>query len=210
MMLNNTYSRMRMKRIIILFSMMLVFVTASAQKYWDGSRPDHRFTIGVRTGFNLSKLIEESLEWRYRFGYQAGVSVDLNLVRSLSICTGATYIKKGFKMELEYGPTFTQEYDYKPTYIEVPLALSYRIKLSDSSQFQFNGGGYYSFGLKGSDKNFFKDNVKKEDLGVILGAAVTYSHYYFGANYERSLQNMSKTDAKTYNSSIVVSLGYNF
>ena len=209
-MINNTYSRKLMKRIVILFSMMLVFMTASAQQYWDSSRPDHRFTFGVRAGFNLSKLIEENLEWRYRMGYQAGVSVDVNLVRSLSICTGVTYIKKGFKMELEYGPTFTMEYDYKPAYIEIPLALSYRIKLSDSSQFQLNGGGYYSFGLKGSDENYFTDTMKKEDLGVILGAAVTYSHYYFGANYERSLKSLSKTDDKSYNSSIVISLGYNF
>ena len=54
------------------------------------------------------------------------------------------------------------------------------------------------------------ETMKKEDLGVILGAAVTYSHYYFGANYERSLKSLSKTDDKSYNSSIVISLGYNF
>jgi len=199
-----------MKQIIILCSMMLAVASASAQRYWDGSRPDHRLTFGVRAGFNLSKFIDDDLEWRYRFGYQAGVEADINLVRSLSINTGLYYIQKGFKMELEYGSSYTQKYEYKPVYLEVPLALSYRIKLSDSSQFQLNAGGYFAYGLKNSDENFFKGNYKKEDIGMTLGAAVTYSHYYFGANYQHSLVSVCSSDIKSYHSNIVVSLGYNF
>lgn len=199
-----------MKQIIILCSMMLAVASASAQRYWDGSRPDHRLTFGVRAGFNLSKFIDNDLEWRYRFGYQAGVEADINLVRSLSINTGLYYIQKGFKMELEYGSSYTQKYEYKPVYLEVPLALSYRIKLSDSSQFQLNAGGYFAYGLKNSDENFFKGDYKKEDIGMTLGAAVTYSHYYFGANYQHSLVSVCSSDIKSYHSNIVVSLGYNF
>ena len=199
-----------MKQIIIFCSMMLAVASASAQRYWDGSRPDHRVTFGVRAGINLSKFFEEDIEWRYRMGYQAGVEVDFNLVRSLSINTGLNYIQKGFKMEIELGPSYIQEFEFKPVYLEVPLALSYRIKLSDSSQFQLNAGGYFAYGLKSSDESFFNGGYKKEDLGMTLGAAVTYSHYYFGANYQHSLIDVGPSDYKSYHSNIIVSLGYNF
>ena len=155
--------------------MMLVVASASAQRYWDGSRPDHRLTFGVRAGFNLSKFFEDGIGWRYRFGYQAGVEVDVNLVRSLSINTGLYYIQKGYKMEIELGPSYIQKFEFKPVYLEIPLALSYRIRLSDSSQFQLNAGGYFAYGIKSSDESFFNGDFKKEDIGMTLGAAVTYS-----------------------------------
>ena len=199
-----------MKHIIFICSLLLASVSVSSQKYWDGSRPDHRITIGVRAGLSMPKFIEDDTEWRYRLGYQAGIEVDVNLVRSLSINTGAYCIQKGFKMELEYNTQFSQEYEYKPVYIQVPLALSYRIKLSDSSQFQLNAGGYFAYGLKNSDKAFFDGKYKNEDAGITLGAAITYSHYYFGANYERSLMNIGYSSSKCYNSVINISLGYNF
>ena len=201
-----------MKKIIIIISLVFTAVSVSAQQYWDGSRPDHRFTFGQRAGANLTKVFDDEMEWRYNWGYQVGAVAELNLVRSLSLGTGLYYIQKGFKMELEYSPTFTQTFDYSPKYLEIPLLLTYHIKLSDSSQFHFNAGGYYAFGLKDSDKSFFKDNTgyKTSDLGISLGVAVTYSHYYAGASYERSIMNISNSEVNAYNSSIVVSLGYNF
>lgn len=201
-----------MKKFIIILCLALTAGSVRAQKYWDSSRPDHRFTFGLRAGANLSKVFDDEMEWRYHFGYQVGAVVDWNLIRSLSLETGLYYIQKGFKLELEYSPSYTQSYNYSPNYLEVPLLLSYHIKLSDSSQFHFNAGGYYSFGLKGSDETFFNKNTgyKTSDLGVSMGVSVTYTHFYAGANYERSLANISNSETKAYNSSIVVSLGYNF
>ena len=122
-----------MKKIIIIISLVFTAVSVSAQQYWDGSRPDHRFTFGLRAGANLSKVFDDEMEWRYNWGYQVGAVAELNLVRSLSLGTGLYYIQKGFKMELEYSPTFTQTFDYSPKYLEIPLLLRNSIVCSPFS-----------------------------------------------------------------------------
>lgn len=202
-----------MKRQILLFVIMLSAVSVTAQTYWDSSRPDHRFTFGIRAGGNFSKVFHDNDEWRYHLGYQAGLTADVNLVRSLSVGAGVYYIQKGFKLEVEVTPSDVLEFEYTPSYIEIPLQLSYHIKLSDSSQFHLHAGGYYAAGIKSSDENFFRDydGYDSTDFGLILGASATYDHFYAGASYERGLKNISTTaDDHGYNSSIIISLGYNF
>ena len=163
----------------------------------------------MRAGLNTSKLYDEEIEYKSILGYQVGVEVDVNLIRSLSVNTGIYYIRKGHRYEIEFGPSDERQYEYKPVYIEIPIVLSYRIRLSDSSQFQLNGGCYYAYGLNSSDEVFFRD-FKKEDVGLVLGAAVSYSHYVFSANYERSLIDIGQRNVHEHNSSIIITLGYNF
>lgn len=216
-----------MKKTVLLFGLLICAISASAQKYWDSSRPDKQFTFGVRAGANVSKQYstDDFDDRDFRLGCQVGVTADVNIVRSFSINTGVIMIQKGWKWDYEDGRGKKEVTD-NATYLEIPLLASYRIDLSDQAQFQLNVGPYFAFGIFGDQKvkNSFPngDNYKissfeeyeggkKFDCGLSIGAGFTFSNIFVGLNYERGLMNVSRNDNKKFqNGSIALSLGYNF
>lgn len=198
------------KSTVSFFCSLCLISNVSAQKYWDASRPDHRFTFGIRAGGNISKYYEENHnDPQFATGLQAGLVSDINIIRSLSVTTGVFYIQKKAKIEIGVSNQSVVGI-INNAYFEIPLLLSYRIALSDAAHFQFNTGPYYA--VRTTSSTLFK----KTDLGMSVGVAVVYQHYYAGVNYERSLMNISNEDisnqnaSKMYNGSIALSLGYNF
>lgn len=215
-------------RKLIIFSLLCCCATGlSAQNYWDGSRPDHRLTLGVRGGVNFSKLnnMGDGADMNFRTSYQFGLEADLNIFRSLSVNTGVMLIQKGYRSEYaDYrGRMETKD---NATYIEIPLLLSYRVKLSDAAEFQLNVGPYFAFGVSGKQKveSTFPglksyeidswdeyDGLKKSDIGIHAGVAVTFNNIYAGACYERGLKNVSNVpNADFRNGTIDITVGYNF
>lgn len=214
-----------MRKTFALLLCLLSVLGASAQKYWDGSRPNHRFTFGVRAGVNFAKQnnMDDGGDNNFRTGFHVGATADINIVRSFSVNTGVLYIQKGYKRDYsDYrGSIKTRN---SATYIEIPVLASYRIELSDAAVFQLNLGPYFAYGTNGSLKvtntigdesyeisSFDKyDGLKKFDTGISVGVAVVYSNIYMGASYERSFVNVSNTNQKFQNGNILVTLGYNF
>lgn len=216
-----------MKKIIITIFVLSCCLGISAQKYWDGTRPSHRFTFGVRAGVNFANQYNggEGANHDYHTGFRGGLEMDLNIVRSLSVNSGVFYVQKGYKSEYS---------DYRGTlkitdnaaYIQIPLLLSYRIDLSDAAQFQINAGPYFAFGTSGKQKitSTFPglqdyeidsydeyEGMKKSDIGISVGAAMTYSNIYIGIVYERGFNNVSKVPGSNFkNGSIGINVGYNF
>ena len=216
-----------MRKLLILFALCCWAVGLQAQNYWDGSRPDHRLTLGVRGGVNFSKQNNkgEGSDYDFRTSFQLGLEADVNIVRSFSINTGVWFIQKGYKSEYSDYRGSLKTTD-NTSYIEIPLLASYRVKLSDASQFQLNVGPYFAFGVSGKQKvkstfagqqdyeidSFDQyDGMKEQDIGVHIGAAVVYNNMYIGASYERGLKNVSNvTGAKFQNGTIAINVGYNF
>lgn len=216
-----------MRKLMTLFVLACLTGGLQAQNYWDGSRPDHRLTVGVRGGVNFSKQYNtgDGADMDFRTSYQVGIEADLNIFRSLSVNTGAMLIQKGYKTEYsDYrGSMETKD---NATYIEIPLLLSYRVKLSDAAQFQLNVGPYFAFGVSGKqriestfpglksyeiDSYDEYDGMKKQDIGIHAGVAVTYNNFYAGACYERGLKNVSNVpNADFRNGTIAITVGYNF
>ena len=215
-------------RKLIIFSMLVCWATGmTAQEYWDGTRPDHRLTVGPRLGMNFSKQYNhgDGADMDYRTGFRGGLEVDVNVVRSLSVNTGIIYSQRGYKSEYaDYRGTLTTTDNV--AYVEIPLLLSYRVKLSDAAEFQLNVGPYFAFGVSGKQKvtstfagqkdyeidSFDEyDGMKKSDTGLHVGAVVTFNSMYAGVCYERGLKNVSnQTGADYRNGSIGLSVGYNF
>lgn len=216
-----------MRKIIVFALLSCLAIGSAAQTYWDGSRPDHRLTVGLRAGGNFSKQYNDGdgADNDFRPGFQGGLEIDLNLFRSLSLNTGAYYVQRGYKTEYsDYRGS--KETTDNVAYIEVPVLVSYRVKLSDASEFQLNVGPYFGFGISGKQKTTSTfaglqdyeidsfdeyDGMKKSDIGLHIGAAVVYSDICFGIFYERGLTNVSNVPNADYkNGSIGISIGYNF
>ena len=216
-----------MKKIAIMTLAMLCCMNVVAQKYWDGTRPSHRLTIGPRAGVNFANQYNngDGADNDYRTGFRAGLELDVNIVRSLSINTGVYYAQKGYKTEYSDSRGSHKTTD-NVAYIHIPLLVSYRVDLSDVAQIQINAGPYFAFGTSGKQKftstfsgennyeidSFDKyDGMKKNDIGISVGAAFTYSNIYFGIIYERGLCNVSNaTGADFRNGCIGINVGYNF
>ena len=125
-----------MRKRIILFMLVCCAMGMSAQEYWDGSRPDHRFTVGVRGGVNFSKQNNkgDGADHDFRTSFQMVVEADVNIVRSFSVNTGVMFIQKGYKSEYSDYRGSLKTTD-NTAYIEIPVLASYRVKLSDAAQF---------------------------------------------------------------------------
>ena len=217
-----------MKKIMLIIAVVALSISASAQtKYWDSSRPEHRFTFGVRAGINTSKqyAINDQSDHENRLGFHAGLTADINIVRSFSVNTGVMYIQRGWKTDYSDNRGSVEKKD-NAAYLEIPVLASYRVNLSDQVQFQLNIGPYFAFGVSGKQKvtntfpngdNYDIDSFdsdeggKKFDCGIVLGAAATYKHCYIGISYERGLTNVSKVAESNFqNGCIALTLGYNF
>ena len=196
-----------MKKIMLIIAVVALSISASAQtKYWDSSRPEHRFTFGVRAGINTSKqyAINDQSDHENRLGFHAGLTADINIVDNRG----------------------SVEKKDNAAYLEIPVLASYRVNLSDQVQFQLNIGPYFAFGVSGKQKvtntfpngdNYDIDSFdsdeggKKFDCGIVLGAAATYKHCYIGISYERGLTNVSNVAESNFqNGCIALTLGYNF
>ena len=216
-----------MKKNVLILLAVFSSLGASAQNFWDGSRADRFVTFGIRAGVNASKqyAMDDQADRDYRFSYQVGVAVDLNLARSFSFNTGVMMVQKGWQWDYDDNRG-KQKVTDNATYLEIPVLASYRVALSDQAQFQLNLGPYFAFGIFGDQKvtstfpngdnysiNSFDEyeGGKKFDCGVSIGAGFTFSHIYLGINYERGLINVSNDDNKRFqNGNIALSLGYNF
>lgn len=215
-----------MKKISFIILTSLFCVQSLAQTYWDSSRADKFLTYGIRAGANFSKayIQDGNASYGFRPGYQVGVQFDVNLCRSFSVSTMLSYIEKGYEKDFKQGNLFLFNIKEKVSYIEIPLLASYRIPLSDATQFQINLGPYFSYGLYSKfvmqndeyriEENSLNSKIygarKKTDVGICYGCAVTLSKFYLGVNYERSIVNLSSTsDASLENASVIFSIGYN-
>ena len=211
-----------MKRIFAIISVFTICCVLSAQTYWNGARADRFVSIGMKGGVNFSKLhhSDYNTDVNYKLGYHIGVEFDINLCQSLSINSGAYFIQKGYKLEV---PDAQIKVHDDAKWIEVPVLLSYRIPLSDATKFQLNLGPYFSYGLGGKQKmdyaggttemdSFDKyDGLKRADVGLSYGCAVSVSQLLFSVSYENSLIKLgqrSSDDSK--NRCISISMGYYF
>jgi opacity protein-like surface antigen len=216
-----------MKRILFLFIASLYVASATATDFWDNQRPDKRMTLGLRAGVNASKQYATDChaDQSFRLGYQAGVALDLNLIRSMSLNTGLMFYQKGWKDKYDEVRGHIKWTD-NAIYIEIPVLASYRVPLNDNVGFQLNFGPYLACGIGGKTKvssdfattyNYKLDSFDEDrgrnrfDVGLSAGAAFTISHFYVGACYERGLLNTSQLADYSYrNGTVALNIGYNF
>lgn len=204
------------KNILMILAVLAMCTNAEAQSLWDKSKPDHNFTFGLRAGMNFAST-DMDYATSTRMGFHGGVTVDWNIVKSLSVSSGLSYVNKGFKSSFGKG---------EAGYLQVPLMLSYRIETPTKVSFQFNVGPYFAWGVNGKvryspyDETFAYDYNQKTfgkkgffkhfDSGLTAGAYIVISHALFGVSYEYGFADIAKVYGKFHNRNVCATLGYNF
>lgn len=209
-----------MKKILTL-AFALLCMTAVAQ-----NRPTFIFQVGYQgakiTNVEGAKIIH---------GLRAGVAIDYAFVTSdtyeLSLQTGINYSMKGRRGKV--GDTPKTDFTARYQYLDLPVLINNRFKLSDTFNAFVNVGPYFAYGLSAvrsmkeesgetmSGPNLFKGQGGDKsalypfEIGAQVGAGVEVSRVMFGIGTQYGLTKLFREyEGNPKNISFYASVGYRF
>ena len=220
------------KTILFLGTILMAAMSAQAQSLWDTSKPDQRFTFGIRAGINFASSNVDEATSTLTAGH-AGISVDYHIIKSFSLSSGVFYVGKGFRGNYPELTQSTETADYTRTqskltasYLQVPLLASWRIEAPSGVQFHINAGPYVAYGIGGSavykpydmtfareynqdafgDKGFWRHL----DYGACVGINVLIGHVVAGVSYDFGLADVARVYDTFHTRNVSMTVGYNF
>lgn len=213
------------KTLVSIACALLCTFTASAQRassssFFSTEKESTPVTLGLRGGLNISNFGGDALDIDSKLGFNAGVNVDIPIVKSFGIQTGLFYTSKGAKQSAENNDN-DAEVKVNEAYLQIPVLASYRYYIKDDVRWEFNAGPYLAFGVGGklkeswnnisTESDWFDDDISSFDMGVALGTGITVNKIYFGIQYEIGMYNMLKdSETSLKNTNFSVNVGYNF
>lgn len=185
-------------------------------------------SVGVKAGLNVSNQSYKSeglnVSGSAKVGFNAGLTLDINLPSNLAVMSGLELTTKGVKFDIEDTKT-----TFNAMYLQLPIHLGYKIEIAPQTKIHFNAGPYLAYGIGGKIKNsydnekmdtFGDDALKRFDFGLGIGAGVTFVDkvqvrlgYDFGladAGRKGTDEYGDAYDVKVKNRNFYVSLGYLF
>ena len=192
-----------MKKLLAVVALALMTLTMSAQE-------DSKVT--VKAGFGLASVVGSDADTKTTVAYKVGISYDLALSEKFFIIPGVEFSTKGFKSDAIDG-------SISMSYLQVPVFAAYKFPLSDNMKLAIKAGPYVSYGLFGSDIEWYdgdKTNVfdsdggyKRFDAGVIAGVSLDFGQFAVGAEYSRGLSKLDSSVSQ-FNQAFGLVLGYKF
>ena len=183
-----------MKKLLAVVALALMTLTMSAQE-------DSKVT--VKAGFGLASVVGSDADTKTTVAYKVGISYDLALSEKFFIIPGVEFSTKGFKSDA----------------IDGSISMAYKFPLSDNMKLAIKAGPYVSYGLFGSDIEWYdgdKTNVfdsdggyKRFDAGVIAGVSLDFGQFAVGAEYSRGLSKLDSSVSQ-FNQAFGLVLGYKF
>ena len=151
---------------------------------------DVRF--GIKGGANIANVngnFSDALaDWKSTVGFCAGIFLELNLGRVLTIQPEALYTVKGAD-----SGTGKLKFDY----IEFPILLKVRIPISSVHPFVFAGPAF-GFILKAVVDGIEINDVPKSDYGAVLGGGLQLGRsIHVDVRYTMGLQKLAIPDLDT-------------
>lgn len=204
-----------MKKILILAAGLFVAGAVHAQS---------PIRFGVKAGLNLPNIIKDNgnndFNTKINPGFNAGVTVDINLIEGLAFTPEALYSTKGYKSKSAAG-----EFTQTTSFVDIPLLAS--IKLGGSG-LNLVAGPQVSFLM--STKNKFEsgfgtaeqkiveddsDRFKKSLVGGVIGFRYDINsnidlHGRYALDFQKNNENGSKQTPEYKNQVFSVGFGYKF
>lgn len=222
-----------MKRALIALISVLGAVCAANAQFFDTSRSEDFFRLGVRVGFNMSNVSANSDNFvmshdSWGSGFEGGVVADISLREWFSLQPGIFYQSRsnsythirgiGADQTMRVGHTL-----YYSFYI--PVMFVGRFNLADRWRWSVEAGPYLSLGVGHNDNGLevigdqevkyhdgYFDDRKKNVWGLKFGTGIEYdNHYYLGIHYMAGFGDPWKyADVSGRNKAWTFTLGYNF
>nr|WP_199075627.1 porin family protein [Pedobacter sp. ASV19] len=180
--------------------------------------------IGIKAGLNLPNIIKDNgnnnFSTKINPGFNAGLTLDVNLIEGLAITPELLYSQKGYKLTSDVG-----EFTQTTNFIDIPVLAT--IKLG-SSPLHLVVGPEVSFLL--STKNKFQngfgsaeekiveddtDRFKKSLFGGVIGFRYDINsnvdiHGRYALDFQKNNQNGSTQTPEYKNQVFSVGFGYKF
>lgn len=210
-----------MKKILTL-ALTLFCMTTVAQ-----NRPTFIIQGGYQ-GANLTNLKEAKMV----HGFRAGVAIDYAFVTSdtyqLSLQTGINYSMKGTWAKTDEPKAVKAT--FRLHYLDLPILLNSRFKVSETFNAFVNVGPYLAYGLSGkmtaeadgeketAEPNLFRKYKGEKsafypfDFGAQVGAGIEVNRIMFGIGTQYGLTKLGREDKEdnAKNISFYLSVGYRF
>lgn len=167
-----------MKKILFLFSLILVTVMAQAQ-----------FAVKPAAGLNFTDFSKNPAgEVKSQLGYQFGGSVVLG--KKAYFEPGIFFLKKSSQYISAISSNTKVDFDLSG--IRIPLTVGVHLLGDNGSTFGIRGFGGVSAFLLTDIKDLDKSDFNSASWGAYAGAGVDISLFFVEASYEWSMTNLQK------------------
>ena len=178
----------------------------------------YTYTSGSTTTTNTKEMT----------GFFAGIDYNVALTGDLKLCVG---LQGRYNTSSDENTTVgvTTKVSDNQMLIDVPVLFNYGLNLSDALKISVFAGPTVNFALSGkttttvsgtpgglldgeTETDWYGDNsnLKKLDLALTVGAAITFSDIKIFGGYNMGLLNLSTADNTTYKgSNLFLGVGYN-
>jgi len=210
-----------MKKLMIMAAFMVAAVTANAQGEVG------TLTIQPKVGMNLASVVNAKhndfgVKSKTLVGLTAGIEAEYVVANKFSLALGALYSKQGCAFKVKDIPVEIGSLDYAHLsldYLNIPIVANYyiipglAIKAGIQPSFMLGAKAKAKGTLEGisatADRDV-KDQFKKFDLAIPLGASYEYKNVVFDVRYNLSVLKLNKfeADKNLRNSVIQFTLGY--
>ena len=193
-----------MKKLIIASILALSGIASSqAADFFDTSRPDNLFNLGVRVGMNTAtRNIKNDVfdVWNsntWGTGFDAGIVADINFRDYISIQPGIFYESRSNKYTYIYtnavsqdGPTYVSQFGKDRSYtLQIPILCSIHFNLCDNIRWNVEAGPYFHIFLKNKVEGDLVYPVYKAQNATPTGlSAVKPSSFDFGIKLGTSIK----------------------
>jgi len=148
--------------------------------------------LGIKGGANIANVngdfAETIADWKSSVGFCAGIFIELNFGRILTIQPEVLYTMKGAD-----AGTGKLKFDY----IEIPILLKIRIPTGSVHPFIFAGPAF-GFNLKAVLDGIEISDMPKADYGAVLGGGLQLGRsIHIDARYTMGLQKLVIPDLET-------------
>lgn len=158
-------------------------VGAQMEKGVHTIEPDYKLAVGIRGGTSISQwgfrwngeALVDDISFASKIGWRVGIGFDLKIWRNLFLETGVYYSVKTTRFDFGavwstddgggvMGPYYPY-YIFNPGYLEMPLIVSARFRISELLQLQAGFGAFVAYGLCGKSQRYsdFMDDYDNEE-----------------------------------------------
>lgn len=186
-----------MKKILIIIVIITSFAFQSTAQE-DNIDVREELQFGLKAGINYSNVYDakgEEFVANPKIGLATGAFISIPIGKLLGVQPEILFSQKGFKAR---GILLGQPYEFtrNTNYLDIPLLLS----LKPATFVSFVAGPQFSYLLKQSDTfvsdfinldqetEFKNDNIRKNTLGVVIGADININHIVLSARAAWDLQ----------------------
>ncbi len=175
-----------------------------------------KIQFGIKAGVNRSSgLVSDAVKIKLKTGYHIGGIIDYSLSSKFRLETGLLLSQKGGKF-VGYnsgnydGGTPNYKHKFNALYLEIPISIQYKQRLSEKWSLNFGAGTYFAYGILGKTridtKGSYSDGTKfrewntfenteeyldrtlnRFDMGWGLNFEVVYNKLFLGIDVEVGL-----------------------